>query len=63
VPAEQYDGLSVSTVLLTIGYLLVAAGLIASAVSLVLRLRQARDDERRQILWIASSAAFLPSVW
>ena len=58
-PAEQYDGLSFSTVLLTIGYLLVAAGLIASAVSLVLRLRQARDDERRQILWIASSAAFL----
>jgi hypothetical protein len=59
VPAEQYDGFSLSTVLLTMGYLLVAAGLIASAVSLVLRLRIARDDERRQILWIASSAAFL----
>jgi len=59
VPAEQYDGFSVSTVLLTMGYLLIAAGLIASAVSLVLRLRRARDDERRQILWIASSAAFL----
>jgi len=59
VYAEQYDGFTVSTVLLTLGYLLVAAGLIAAAVSLGLRLRTARDDERRQILWIASSAAFL----
>jgi signal transduction histidine kinase len=41
------------------GYLLVAAGLIASAVSLVLRLRKATDDERRQLLWVASSAVFL----
>jgi signal transduction histidine kinase len=57
--ADQYDGSSVSTVLLTMGYLLVAAGLIASAVALVLRLRQARDDERRQLLWIAASAVFL----
>ena len=59
VYAEQYDGFSLSTVLLTMGYLLVAAGLIASAVSLVLRLRRARDDERRQLLWITSSAVFL----
>ena len=59
VYAEQYDGFTLSTVLLTMGYLLVAAGLIASAVSMVLRLRKARDDERRQILWIGSSAAFL----
>jgi signal transduction histidine kinase len=59
VYAEQYDGITLSTVLLTMGYLLVAAGLIASAVSLVLRLRRARDDERRQLLWIASSAVFL----
>jgi GAF domain-containing protein len=57
--ADQYDGFSVSTVLLTMGYLLVAAGLIASAVSLLLRLRTARDDERRQLLWIAASAVFL----
>ena len=27
--------------------------------SLVVRLRRARDDVRRQLLWIASSAAFL----
>jgi len=59
VYAEQYDGFTLSTVLLTMGYLLVAAGLIASAISMALRLRKARDDERRQILWIASSAAFL----
>jgi signal transduction histidine kinase len=59
VYAEQYDGNTLSTVLLTMGYLLVAAGLIGSAVSLVLRLRRARDDERRQLLWIASSAVFL----
>jgi signal transduction histidine kinase len=59
VPDEQYKGFSLSTVLLTIGYLLVAAGLVASSVSLVLRLRCARDDERRQLLWITSSAVFL----
>ena len=59
VYAEQYDGYTLSTVLLTMGYLLVAAGLIASAASLVLRLMKARDDERRQLLWIASSAVFL----
>jgi len=59
VYGEQYSDRTLSTPLLTVGYLLVAAGLIASAVSLVLRLRRARDDERRQLLWIASSAAFL----
>jgi len=59
VYAEQYDGFTLSTVLLTMGYLLVAAGLIASAVSLVLRLMKARDNERRQLLWITSSAVFL----
>jgi signal transduction histidine kinase len=59
VYAGEYDNSSLSTVLLTIGWMLVAAGLIASAVSLVLRLRRARDDVRRQLLWIASSAAFL----
>jgi signal transduction histidine kinase len=59
VSSEQYDGLTVSTVLLTMGYLLIAAGLIASAVSLVLRLRRARDDERRQLLWIAAAAVLL----
>src|SRR4051812_29735995 len=59
VSADQYDGFSLSTVLLTAGYLLVAVGLIASAASLLVRLRKASDDERRQLLWIASSAVFL----
>jgi signal transduction histidine kinase len=56
---EQYHGHNAATVLLTVGYLLVAAGLIASAGSLLVRLRVARDDVRRQLLWIASSAVFL----
>jgi signal transduction histidine kinase len=55
----QYNNGTLSTVLLTIGWVLIAAGLIASAVSLVIRLRRARDDVRRQLLWIASSAVFL----
>ena len=59
VYAEQYDGVTVSTVSLTMGYLLIAGGLIASAVCLVLRLHRSRDDERRQLLWITSSAVFL----
>ena len=45
--------------LLTLGWMLVAVGLIASAVSLVVRLRRSRDDVRRQLLWIASAAALL----
>jgi signal transduction histidine kinase len=59
VAADQYDGFNLSTVLLTAGYLCVAAGLVASAVSLVLRLRRVTDDERRQLLWVTSSAVFL----
>jgi signal transduction histidine kinase len=45
--------------LLTVGWMLVAVGLLASAVSLVVRLRRSRDDVRRQLLWIASAAALL----
>jgi signal transduction histidine kinase len=59
VYGEQYHDHTISTALLTVGYLLVAAGLIASAASLLLRMRQSRDDVRRQLLWIASSATFL----
>jgi GAF domain-containing protein len=56
----QDDGYRPITLpLLTVGYLLVAAGLLASVVSMVLRLRRATDDTRRQLLWVASSAAFL----
>jgi len=59
VQGEQYGTSSVSAPILSVGVALVAAGLVASLVSLVLRLRRATDDVRRQLLWIASSAAFL----
>lgn len=59
VYGEEYGNRTISGPLLIAGVLLVGAGLIASAVSLVLRLRRATDDVRRQLLWVASSAAFL----
>jgi signal transduction histidine kinase len=59
VPGAEIVGRPLTTVLFLAGSLLVGAGLIASAVSLGLRLRRARDDERRQLLWMASAATFL----
>jgi signal transduction histidine kinase len=59
VYGEDFGNRSISAPLLTTGVILVAAGLVAAAVSIALRLRKARDDERRQLLWIASSAALL----
>jgi signal transduction histidine kinase len=59
VYGEQYGARGVSQPLLVVGVTLVAVGLGASAVSMVMRLRRARDDARRQLLWIASSAAAL----
>ena len=59
VYGEQYGGGTVTAVVLMAGVALVAVGLVAAAVSLVVRLRQARDDARRQLLWIASSAVAL----
>nr|CAA9322784.1 MAG: hypothetical protein AVDCRST_MAG46-928 [uncultured Nocardioidaceae bacterium] len=59
VYGEEYGTTTVSATLLRVGVVLVAAGLIASAASLALRLRRALDDTRRQLLWIASSATFL----
>ena len=50
---------AITAPLLTLGWMLVAVGLIASAVSLVMRLRRSRDDVRRQLLWISSAAALL----
>ncbi len=41
------------------GITLIGLSLIASAVSLFRRLRRARDDARRQLLWIVSPAASL----
>ena len=59
VVGEDFGNRAVSLPLLTVGWMLVAAALIASVVSLVLRLRRAQDDERLQLLWIASAAALL----
>jgi signal transduction histidine kinase len=59
VYGEEYGHRGISEPLLDSGVVLVAAGLVASAVSVVVRLRSARDDVRRQLLWIASSASFL----
>ena len=56
---QQYGYRSISGPLLDLGVILVATGLIASAVSMTLRLRRTTDDERRQLLWVASSAVFL----
>ena len=50
---------AITAPLLTVGWMLVAVGLIASVVSLVVRLRRSRDDVRRQLLWIATAAALL----
>ncbi|MEO7061032.1 MAG: hypothetical protein ABI083_15020 [Lapillicoccus sp.] len=59
VYGQRDSSRAITAPLLTVGYLLIAAGLVASALSLVVRLRRSRDDVRRQLLWIASSAAFL----
>ena len=59
VTRSEYTGHTAPTVMLTVGYLLVAVGLIASAASLLVRLHRAKDDERRQLLWIATSAVLL----
>ena len=59
VVGEDLGNRAVSLPLLTVGWMLVAAALIASVVSLVLRLRRATGEERLQLLWIASAAALL----
>jgi signal transduction histidine kinase len=59
VYGQDHGHRSVSGPLLNAGVMLVAAGLVASAVSVALRLRRARDDVRRQLLWIAASAGLL----
>jgi signal transduction histidine kinase len=59
VVGQRSGDRSVSGPLLAVGVVLVAAGLVASAVSIAWRLRTAEGDLRRQLLWIASSAAFL----
>ena len=59
------DVAPVTAVLASSGILLIAAGLVATAVSVVLRLRRAQGERRRQLLWVAVSASFLAGgfVW
>ena len=59
VVGEDYGHRTVSGPLLNVGAALVAVGLVASAVSIAWRLRTAKGDQRRQVLWIASAATFL----
>lgn len=50
---------TLTNVLISVGVLAIAAGLIASAVALVRRLRAADGEARLQLRWIAASAALL----
>jgi GAF domain-containing protein len=59
VYGQRDSARAITAPLLTLGWMMVAVGLIASTVSLVLRLRRSRDDVRRQLLWIASAAMLL----
>lgn len=59
VYGQRDSSRAVTAPLLTVGWMLVAVGLIASVVALVVRLRRSRDDVRRQLLWIAAAAALL----
>ena len=59
VDEDQEFGTLTST-LTTIGILLLAAGLVASTVSLVRRLRRSTGDLRQQLRWITAAAATIP---
>lgn len=59
VYGQRDSSRAITEPLLTAGWMLVAVGLLASTASLVVRLRRARDDVRRQLLWIAAAAALL----
>jgi GAF domain-containing protein len=59
VYGQRDSSRAVTAPLLTVGWMLVAFGLVASAASVVVRLRRSRDDVRRQLMWIASAAAML----
>lgn len=49
----------ITSLLTLVGIILVASALLASAVSLVLRMRRATGETRRQLLWIVAAAAAL----
>ncbi len=46
-----------------IGWPFVAASVLVSAASMILRFRRSRGQERQQLKWIASVAAFLALAW
>ena len=45
-----------------LGWFALAAGILASAASMVVRLRRSRGEERRQLKWVASAAALFAAV-
>jgi hypothetical protein len=56
---QSEDTGPVRGVLFTFGFLLISLGLVASVVSMVLRLRRSEGEERRQVLLIALSVALV----
>ncbi len=46
----------------SLGWFALAAGIVASAASMVVRLRRARGVERQQLKWVASAAALFAAV-
>ena len=55
---SEYDG-TVRGVLFTLGFLLISLGLVASVISMVLRLRRSRGEARQQVRLIALSVALV----
>ncbi|MDX6258219.1 MAG: hypothetical protein QOJ11_4553 [Frankiales bacterium] len=62
---DQRDLPTATQVVISTGITLMILSLVASAVGLVLRLRRTQGETRRQLLWVAASAAMLAStfVW
>src|SRR5207342_478573 len=59
VAAESEEVGPVRTALLSSGFLLISAGLLASVVSMVVRLRRSEGEQRQQVRLIALSAALV----
>lgn len=59
IVAESDDAGSLRNVLLSIGLLLIVAGLVASLASMLLRLRRSQGEQRQQVLLIAAAAALV----
>jgi hypothetical protein len=59
VAVESEEVGPVRTTLLSVGFLLISAGLLASVVSMVVRLRRSEGEQRQQVRLIALSAALV----